>query len=330
MMRNIVSLPILLFAGLTSALASILPTTVQAQTVTEAWISGIGSDNNTSSNCQRSAPCLTLSAALTVTRSGATIFCSDPDLTDAGVNDNRQNLPVTISTTVTIDCSEGFNAVVGSIFGGEAILINTAGITVTFRNLTIYSTNTNPIGIDITAAAVVRLENCKIFGFATAGVEVAPSSGNVVVKIQDSTITQNNAGILVAPTGSASVSMSIDRSRIENNTGGGMKTVTTNGAINASISDSSVSFNSGNGLNVVSGSGAQNMLSLTRDIIASNGAAGVQANGATSAALIDTTLLDSNTAGATASVGGGRLLTYGTNRIVGSSGSGFTGTASLQ
>ena len=330
MLRNIVSLPILLFAGLASVLASTLPTTVQAQTVTEAWISGVGSDNNTSSNCQRSAPCLTLSAALTVTRSGATIFCSDPDLTDAGVNDNRQNLPVTISTTVTIDCSEGFNAVVGSIFGGEAILINTAGITVTFRNLTIYSTNTNPIGIDITAAAVVRLENCKIFGFATAGVEVAPSSGNVVVKIQDSTITQNNAGILVAPTGSASVSMSIDRSRIENNSGGGMKTDTSSGAISASISDSSVSFNAGNGLNAVSISGAQNMLTLVRDVITKNGNVGIQANGTNAAALVNGSVLDSNTAGATSAIGGGRILTYGNNSIVGSAGPGFTGSATLQ
>jgi hypothetical protein len=39
------------------------------------------------------------------------------------------------------------------------------------------------------------------------------------------------------------------------------------------------------------------------------------------AALIDTTLLDGNTAGATSVVGGGRLLTYGNNRIVGSAGS---------
>ena len=53
-------------------------------------------------------------------------------------------------------------------------------------------------------------------------------------------------------------------------------------------------------------------------------------NGATAAAMIDTTLLDSNASGATAVVGGGHMLTYGNNRIVGSSGSGFTGLASLQ
>jgi hypothetical protein len=151
-----------------------------------------------------------------------------------------------------------------------------------------------------------------------------------VVKIQDSTITQNGSGILVAPTGSASVSVSIDRSRIENNNGGGMKTDTSSGAINASISDSSVSFNAGNGLNAVSLAGAVNMLNIIRDDIASNGTAGVQVNGTNAAAIVNNTVLDSNTTGATSVVGGGRILTYGNNSIVGSSGSGFTGSASLQ
>jgi hypothetical protein len=321
-MCNIGYLRVLLFAGLASALALILPTAAQAD-FTETWVSGTGSDNNSATGCQVAAPCQSLGTAISQTVAGGTVFCAGPNVTLG---------PLTISQDVTIDCSQSA-AISALCTGSDGIDINTTGVKVTLRGLTIFGAEgcvPGPIGVHITAAASVRIENCKIFGFATAGVEVAPSSGNVVVKIQDSTITQNGAGVLVAPTGSASVSISIDRSRIENNTGGGMKTVTTNGAINASISDSSVSSNSGNGLNVVSGSGAQNMLSLTRDIIASNGAAGVQANGATSATLFDTTLLDSNTAGATASVGGGRLLTYGNNRIVGSSGSGFTSTAGLQ
>jgi hypothetical protein len=65
-------------------------------------------------------------------------------------------------------------------------------------------------------------------------------------------------------------------------------------------------------------------------IIALNGLVGVEASGATSAALFDTTLLDSNATGATESASSGKLTTYGNNRIVGAAGSGFTGTASLQ
>jgi hypothetical protein len=325
-MRDIVSLRVLLFAGLASVLASMLSTPVRAASFIDTWVAGTGSDNNTSSGCQRSAPCQSLGAALGQTTFGGTIFCANPGSTVSGEGVGS----LTISTNVTIDCSDGSHAVAGSFEGGVAIIINTANITVTLRNLTVYSTNaSNPTGINITAAAVVRLENCKIFGFSGPGVEVAPSSGNVVVKIQDSTITQNGGGVLVAPTSSASVSISIDRSRIENNSGGGVKTDTSSGAVSASISDSSISFNSGNGLNAVSISGAQNMLTLVRDVITKNGSAGVQANGANAAALVNNTVLDSNTAGATSAVGGGRILTYGNNSIVGSSGSGFTGTAPL-
>jgi hypothetical protein len=109
-----------------------------------------------------------------------------------------------------------------------------------------------------------------------------------------------------------------------------VKTDTTSGAINASISDGSVSSNAGNGVNAVGGSGAQNVLYIRNSVIATNGAAGIQANGATAAALVNNTLLDSNASGATSSVGGGRILTYGNNNIVGTPGSGFTGTASPQ
>jgi hypothetical protein len=312
------------FALLATILAFATP--VQAQTLSvSAWVSRTGDDGNQSSGCPSTAPCQTLISALIAVFPGGTISCADPTFTPPG--------PLTISKSVTIDCSGSITFGDGiSPDGGNGININTAGVEVTLRGLDIQGggiTSTPPVGVNITAAAIVRLENCKISGFGTAGVKVAPTAGNVTVKIQDSTISANGSGVLVAPTGSGSVSMSIERSRIENNSGGGVKTDTTSGAINASISDSSVSFNNGNGLNAVSGSGAQNMLSLTRDIIALNGTAGVQANGATSAVLIDTTLLDSNTAGATTSVAGGRLLTYGNNRIVGSSGSGFTGPATL-
>jgi hypothetical protein len=72
------------------------------------------------------------------------------------------------------------------------------------------------------------------------------------------------------------------------------------------------------------------MFNIHSSVIAKNGVAGLQANGATAAALVDTTLFDTNTSGATSVVAGGRLLTYGNNRIVGSPGSGFTGSAALQ
>jgi hypothetical protein len=72
------------------------------------------------------------------------------------------------------------------------------------------------------------------------------------------------------------------------------------------------------------------MLSIHNSVIAKNGQAGVSAAGTNGAALVDMTLLDSNTTGATSVVSGGHILTYGNNRIVGMPGSGFTSTTPLQ
>jgi hypothetical protein len=72
------------------------------------------------------------------------------------------------------------------------------------------------------------------------------------------------------------------------------------------------------------------MVSISRGVIAKNGAVGVEVNGATAGVMIDTTLLDSNATGATLVGSGGHILTYGNNRIVGAPGSGFTGPAALQ
>jgi hypothetical protein len=117
---------------------------------------------------------------------------------------------------------------------------------------------------------------------------------------------------------------------IDGNSGGGLKTDTTNGPVSVDIFNSTISKNTGNGLNVVGGAGGPNVLNLSHDVIASNGVAGIQANGVSAAAFVDTTLFDTNAAGATASVSGGRLLTYGNNRIVGSIGSGFPSSVPLQ
>jgi hypothetical protein len=120
-MRNIVPLRVLLFAGLASALASILPTTAQAGAV-ETWVSGTGNDSNTASSCPVATPCATLGAAMSVTAPGGTVFCASPSVTLG---------PVTISEDLTIDCSQGSAANPASCNGGDGIIINTAGIKVT-------------------------------------------------------------------------------------------------------------------------------------------------------------------------------------------------------
>ena len=72
------------------------------------------------------------------------------------------------------------------------------------------------------------------------------------------------------------------------------------------------------------------MISVKNSVIARNGQSGVAASGATAAVLVQTTLLDQNVAGATSVASGGHISTYQNNSIVGTIGSGFTGTVSPQ
>ena len=325
-MRNMVFLRVLLFAGLASVLASILPTAARAELTT--WVSGTGDDNNSTSGCQVTAPCRSLVTAISETNAGGTVFCA------GSVGSAALGSTLSIAQDVTIDCSQGTLALPALCEGGNGITINTGGIKVTLRGLTIYSVDppgcfAGGIGVNITAAASVRIENCKIFGFSSPGVEVAPSSGLAVVTIQDSTITQDGGGVLLKPQAGGSIKATFDHVAISGSAGGGIKVDSAGGPVNLDITDSEISNNAGNGINLV-GSNNTNMLNLSRTVIAKNGVAGLQTNGGTTAALVDTTLFDTNANGATAVVGSGHILTYGNNRIVGGAGSGFTGTASLQ
>src|ERR1700693_2449565 len=88
----------------------------------DTFVSGNGDDNNTSTACQRMAPCRTFAAALGVTTPGGVISCVDPVV----------NIQFVISINVIIDCGESFGSIVSN-GGGTGIAINTAGINVTLR-----------------------------------------------------------------------------------------------------------------------------------------------------------------------------------------------------
>ena len=102
------------------------------------------------------------------------------------------------------------------------------------------------------------------------------------------------------------------------------------GPVTVDITDSIIRDNGGNGVNAVSPGANQSIVSIKNSVIAKNGVAGVQANEANAAILVQTTLFDQNIAGAISVVGGAHISTYGNNSIVGSAGSGFTGSAPLQ
>jgi hypothetical protein len=292
--------------------ASLEVTPAQAQ-VARAWVSGSGDDVNP---CSRTAPCRTFAAAVTRAAPGYEVNVLDP--ADYG--------PVTITDSMNI-LNDGSGEAGILISGGNGIVINAAATdVVTLRGLIIDGTNTSSSGISILSAARVNIENCVIQEFAT-GVDVTPSaSGSTTsVKVQDSTIINNTAGLISKPTGGAAVVMSIDHSRIDNNFGGGMKADGTGGGSSSvSVRDSSINFNASNGVNGVTSISGSVQIDLTRDVIATNGLAGVQSNGVMTTMTVGDSIL-SNNGTAWSAISGGSLLSYGNNQVTGPAGTGPSG-----
>lgn len=280
----------------------------------EAFVTSTGSDANP---CNASLPCATIGGALNPVISGGQVICLSPPGMAEGL--------IAFSKSVTIDCpgaltqSAGF---IGFVMEGNNQVF-------TIRNLTINGTGTSAnAAIKVTGNGTLIIENCVFENFAGASALDIEASGALNLVVTNSRISNSGAGVLIKPTGS--VTATFTGVTIVDNTGGGLKTDATNGPVSVDISNSTISNNSGNGMNAVGGTIYSNMLNLSHNVIAKNGTAGIQANGALAAALVDMTLLDSNAAGATSAVNGGRVITYGNNRILGSGGSGFTSSLPLQ
>jgi Right handed beta helix region len=279
------------------------------------WVSSAGSDANP---CTAAQPCASFLIAGEHRDNGGQTNCIDsPGVSETNLGD---------SGSFSIDCAgtyETSSPNVGAIF-----LIGT-NQEVRIRNLTISGLAGGYPAIKVTGSGTLILENCVFENLPGTALDIEPNGAfNLIVT--NSRISNSASGVLIKPAAGGSVTAAFNGVTIANNTGGGLKTDTTNGLVSVDISNSTINNNVGNGMNAVSGAGGTNMLNIKNSVIARNGSAGVQANGASAAALVNNTLLDTNVAGATSAVGGGRVLTYGNNQIVGTPGSGFTGTASLQ
>jgi hypothetical protein len=291
-----------------------------AQQIT-AYVSSTGSDSNP---CTAAQPCQTINQAVRVVGLNGEIFCLNSPFS------NVEGLA--ISQSMTIDCP---GALLAGVFGQAAggLLLSGADRSVTIRNLTFNGTllgSSNVPAVQVLGSGTLILENCTFEHFPGIALDIEPNAAFTLV-IRNSRISNSASGILLKPAAGGSINATLDHVTITNNTGGGIKADSSNGPINVDISDSVISENGANGLNISSGTGTQNdMVSITRSTIAKNGLVGIQTGGSNGAVMLDATLLDSNVDGATVLVGGGRILSYGNNRIVGSAGSGFTGSLGLQ
>jgi hypothetical protein len=176
---------LLAFAGTTLALFAVsAPAHAQA---TRTWVSGVGDDLNP---CSRTAPCKTFAGAISKTFINGEIDCLDPGGYGA----------VTITKSITIDCTGTFGSILASGTTGVTISIavnaNDPFRTVRLRGLSIngsgasgtIGTRTGIRGVRILDAAVVEIEDSVIFDFTTAGVQDSRTSTGGKLLIRNSVI----------------------------------------------------------------------------------------------------------------------------------------------
>ncbi len=176
--------------------ASVVPASAQA---TRTWVSGVGDDANP---CSRTAPCKTFAGAISKTAANGEIDCLDPGGFGA----------VTITKSITIDCSGTFGSILNS--GTNGVIINGANVVVILRGLSINGANTGLAGINFINGAQLTVERCIIAKQTGNAITVNLAAG-ADVYVTNTYITATGKGI-VANTTAGAIIMAVDNTSIMN------------------------------------------------------------------------------------------------------------------
>jgi hypothetical protein len=302
----------------------VLATVTVVQSITPSYAADFTtyvSSSGTASSCTISSPCQDLPTAIQTAllhsgTSTARVVCLTPVYSpEFGANTSPDD-----NQTLEVNCPASSTTL---------ILLDNSNMTVRLRGLTFTRSVEGTSEIEFSGSGTLILEDCAFVDVTTGVALDLEPTGPLHLVIKNCRISNNPSGMLLKPAAGGSINATLDHVTITNNNGGGIKIDTTNGPVVLDISDSVVSNNAGNGINAVSGAG-QGMISIEHSVIAKNSAAGIQANGPAAGVLVSNTTLDENTGGALSVVNGGHISTYGDNRIVGTQGANFTGTAALK
>ena len=262
-----------------------------ASAQTRTWVSGVGDDINP---CSRTAPCKTFSKAHSVTTAGGEINCLDP----GGFG------TVTITKSITIDCEGTLGHILASA-GVTGVIVNTAGINVVLRNLSINGVGTGNIGVRFIAGNSLTLENVHVANFngtSAVGVQFAPNSANAVLLVSNSVIRSNGiapatgGGIVVQPVAGGTNALAvIHNSTIQRNGGSGILVNTASASATVTVRDSTISNNTNIGVRSVATSAAVTL--LERVTIASNSVAGISSENVNSTVRVGASVIHANALG---------------------------------
>jgi hypothetical protein len=266
--------------------------TVADAQATRTWVSGVGDDANP---CSRTAPCKTFAGAISKTATNGEINCMDAGGFGA----------VTVTKSITIDCSNEVGSILYSSVNGITINITSATDTkkaVRLRGLSIDGAGTGLSGIRVLAANSLSVENVVVDGNLNHAVSLEMTASNLKMNI-DNVSFRGNAlhGINTFLTGSATANISVSDSEFASNGGNAFNLGT---AVKMSVRDTNISNNAiGAFIN-----GAD--LTFTRCSFIGNTTA-VQASGGT--IRLNANTITGNGTGILAS--GGSILSYSNNAI---------------
>jgi hypothetical protein len=298
-------------AAVAAILVAVAPTAPALAGIDDTYVSITGSDAN---SCSITAPCLTISRAVSQTVSGGVLHCLDSSDYGGAV----------ITTSITIDCSN-------TTAGGGGFIINGSSIIVHIRGLIMWGLG---IAINFENGAALYVENCVMFNNDTNGIVFEPSAAANLF-VSNSTIRNNGlagtvAAIHVLPASGVQASVTIEHSRIEGNYFGIIADGNSGGIINGVIRDSVVSNNTENG--ITASTTRSNVLLIIDQTTVAGNFHGLVAGGSTAAMMVRNTTVTGNTAAGLFTVNGGALYSYGNNSVDGNSNNNgtFTGPATLK
>jgi hypothetical protein len=200
--------------------------------------------------------------------------------------------------------------------------MSTAGISVTLRGLTIYSSPGSPgtTGVLFNGGSDLTLENVKIFGFTSTGIKFTPSTSGSKLVVSDTTLSNNGngstgGGIVISPQSGGTAQVTLNRVTASKNVFGIVAdgTGSTNG-INMTIADSVSSGNSQDGIIAVTPSGGAPIGVYLKNTKSVNNPIGIRSLGPNVTVRVDGSSVLGNSTGLSFS-GGGALLSAGNNMV---------------
>ena len=261
--------------------------TLASAQATRTWVSGVGDDANP---CSRTAPCKTFAGAISKTAAGGEISVLDPGGFGA----------VTITKSIAIVNQGSLGSVLAA--GTNGIFINTPGVHVVLRGLDINGAGTGLDGIRFLQGASLTVEDCRIYGFTSNGIEATHGVGSTMF-VRDSTISGNLGGGIQTTGAGDTV---LDNVRLQRNGVVGLRV--TAGEI--MVRNSVVANNTDHGINATGG-----VVNVDNSLFSGHELAGIRTGG-TSILRVGNSTIVANTQGLQAQ-GGSALVSLGNNAVAG-------------